>query len=315
MPPGQTDRQVLTVTLNAALDVTYASAVFRWGEQNRVEEVHSRAGGKGVNVARVLAQLGVDCTVTGLAGGPTGRAIRKSLDAEGLESELVEIIADSRRTVVAVSRSTGEVTEFDERGPVVRFEEWLAFEARFEELVRRRRAVVLAGSLPPGLPADAYRHLSEAAARHGVPVVLDTSGPALPAGLAGRPSLVKPNAKELLEASAGWEGSTEVVDAALELQRRGAQTVVVSLGPEGLLAVTPEGAWRATPPHVSGNPVGAGDTVVAALVAGMLEGRPWPERLRRAAALSAAAVAHPVAGGFDAGRFPELLEMTRVEGV
>jgi tagatose 6-phosphate kinase len=222
VPSGQTDRQVLTVTLNAALDLTYASAVFRWGEQNRVEEVHSRAGGKGVNVARVLAQLGVDCMVTGLAGGPTGRAIRESLDAEGLEPELVEIAADSRRTVVAVSSSTGEVTEFDEPGPVVGFEEWQAFEARFEELVRRRRAVVLAGSLPRGLPAEAYRRLAEAAADHGVPVVLDTSGPSLLAGLAGRPSLVKPNVKELMEAAAGREGSTEVVDMARELQR-GAQ--------------------------------------------------------------------------------------------
>jgi tagatose 6-phosphate kinase len=307
------NRPVLTVTLNAALDVTYRSGSLRWGEQNRVREVHQRAGGKGVNVARALEQLGIGTLVTGLAGGLSGQAIRESLQAAGLAEALVEIAVESRRTVVAVSESDGTVTEFDEPGPKVSAEEWERFLDRFEHLVQGAQVVALCGSLPGGLPQIAYATLMEIATRHGVPAVLDSSGAALAAGLAGKPAVVKPNVKELVEASGRPGPAGDLLELATEFQRRGAQAVVVSSGKEGLLALTPEGVWRAVPPEVDGNPVGAGDTVVAAIIAGLIERRPWPERVRVAAALSAAAVAHPVAGGFDAASYPRLLSKTRLE--
>jgi len=305
-----TRQPVLTVTLNAALDVTYNARRFVWGDQNRVEAVHRRAGGKGVNVARVLEQLGVGALVTGFAGGPTGEAIRRSLQAGGFQERLLEITAESRSTVVTVSEADGLVTTFDEPGPTVSSTEWERFLVLFDELVRGRRVVALSGSLSQGLPEDAYRRLAEVAARHGVPAILDSSGRALTAGLGGRPAVVKPNLKELLEASGAEETRGDVLAAARELQRRGAEAVVVSMGKEGLRAVTADGDWQAVPPEVRGNPIGAGDTAVAALIAGLIEGQPWPQRLARAAALSAAAVAYPVAGGYDAARYPELLEKT-----
>jgi tagatose 6-phosphate kinase len=310
---GADTAQVLTVTLNAALDLTYVAPFFEWGEQNRVQTVHSRAGGKGINVARILESLGVHSLVAGFAGGPTGRAIRDSLHAEGLESRMVETGADSRRTVVVVSESDRVMTEFDEPGPTLSHEDWARFLEVFRELVRGRSALALCGSLPRGLPEDAYRTLAELAAAQGARTVLDTSGAALLAGLGGGPVLVKPNAKELIEAAGGDGGVQGLLEGAAEFRRRGAGAVVVSRGAEGLLATTPEGTWRARPPQVSGNPAGAGDTVVAALVAGLLEDQPWPLRLARAAALSAATVAHPVAGGFEAARYSQLLEGTRVE--
>ena len=306
-----TRQPVLTVTLNAALDVTYNARRFGWGDQNRVEAVHRRAGGKGVNVARVLEQLGVGALVTGFAGGPTGEAIRRSLQAGGFQERLLEITSESRTTVVTVSEADGVVTTFDEPGPTVSSTEWERFLVLFDELVRGRRAVALSGSLAQGSPEDAYRRLAEVAARHGVPAILDSSGKALMAGLGGRPAVVKPNLKELLEAS-GAEATGDVLAAARELQRRGAEAVVVSMGKEGLRAVTPEGDWQVVPPEVRGNPIGAGDTAVAALIAGLIEGQPWPQRLARAAALAAAAVAYPVAGGYDPARYPELLEKTSV---
>jgi len=122
-----TRQPVLTVTLNAALDVTYNARRFVWGDQNRVEAVHRRAGGKGVNVARVLEQLGVGALVTGFAGGPTGEAIRRSLQAGGFQERLLEITAESRSTVVTVSEADGLVTTFDEPGPTVSSTEWERF--------------------------------------------------------------------------------------------------------------------------------------------------------------------------------------------
>lgn len=137
-----------------------------------------------------------------------------------------------------------------------------------------------------------------------MPVLLDTSGEPLRRGIAARPDLVKPNADELAQLT----GAREPRRATLDARRRGAHAVVSSLGPEGLLAATPEGLWRAAPPApVKGNPTGAGDSAVAGLLSGLVDGVPWPDRLVRAVALSAATVLSPVAGEFDAGAYEELL--------
>ena len=157
---------------------------------------------------------------------------------------------------------------------------------------------MLSGSLPPGVPAEAYAELIRLAAAGGVPAVLDTSGEALRRGAAAGPAVVKPNLAEL-EATVGRAVPADpsaVAGAADELRSHGAEAVVVSLGADGLLAVTGDGTWLAAPARAAGNPTGAGDAAVAGLARGLALGRPWPERLRHAAALGAAAVAAPVAG-------------------
>jgi len=131
-------------------------------------------------------------------------------------------------------------------------------------------------------------------------------------GVAGSPTLVKPNRDELMNAI----GTTDVAAAAATLRQAGAGAVVISLGVDGLLALTPEGAWRASPPErVAGNPTGAGDAAVAALVRGIVTGLPWPDRLRDAVALSAAAVAAALAGSFDADHYRRHLPAVRVEAL
>ncbi|HEV7629109.1 MAG TPA: PfkB family carbohydrate kinase, partial [Streptomyces sp.] len=138
---------------------------------------------------------------------------------------------------------------------------------------------------------------------------LDTSGEPLRRGLAARPDLVKPNAVEL----AGITGTTEPLRAARAAQRRGARSVAASLGPEGILLVTPDGIWQAGPPQpIAGNPTGAGDSAVAGLLSGMVEGLPWPDRLARAVALSAATVRAPTAGEFDEAVHADLLPRVKV---
>lgn len=305
---------ILTVTLNAALDVTYQVPGVDWDGVNRVAAVHRRAGGKGVNVARVLAALGQDVLVTGLAGGPTGQAIEADLQAAGLPHAFVGIAADSRTTLVvadsprtasaktasaktaSASTASGRTALFNEPGPEVTAAEFGRMVGRFTDLVATAEAVVISGSLPRGVPLDAYATLAAIAAEHGVPAIVDADGEPLRHAPGGRPSIVKPNAEEL--ARAVPEGGPE--EGAQALRGRGAESVVVSMGAEGLLAVTPEGIFRARMPYkVEGNPTGAGDSLVAGLALGLVERSPWPERLIRAAALGAAAVAAPVAGDFD----------------
>jgi tagatose 6-phosphate kinase len=287
---------ILTVTLNLALDVTYRVPAVNLHAANRVSSVAVRAGGKGVNVARILQELGHSVVVSGLVGGWTGDAVIANLHAAGIESALVPIAGETRRTLAVVDDATGDATGFWEPGPAITAAEWSAFLATYEGLAGEAEAVVLSGSLPPGAPADAYAQLCRGAQRTGIPAVLDADGESLRLGLAGNPALVKPNRDELTRAA----GTSDPVQGAQALRAAGAGAVVVSSGPDGLLAVTPDGTWRARPPErVAGNPTGAGDAAVAALTAGLVTGTPWPERLENAVALSAAAVAAPQAGAFD----------------
>ncbi|MFE0254591.1 1-phosphofructokinase family hexose kinase [Streptomyces sp. NPDC059010] len=303
---------ILTVTLNTALDITYRVRALRPHASHRVSEVTERPGGKGLNVARVLAALGHEVTVTGFAGGATGRVVQDRLTATpGVVDALVPVTGATRRTIAVVDERTGDTTQLNEPGPTVTPAEWSAFQEAYGDLLASASAVALCGSLPPGVPVGAYATLVRSAKAAGVPVLLDTGGEALRRGIAARPDLIKPNADELAELT----GSHEPLRATQDARRRGARAVVASLGAQGLLAVTPEGRWRATPPtRLHGNPTGAGDSAVAGLLSGWVERLPWPDRLARAAALSAASVVAPVAGEFDRRTYEELLGRVAVTG-
>ncbi|MET7450759.1 1-phosphofructokinase family hexose kinase [Streptomyces sp. NPDC005574] len=301
---------ILTVTLNTALDLTYRVPALLPHASHRVSEVTERPGGKGLNVARVLAALGHEVTATGFAGGATGRAVRERLAAvPGVVDALLPVAGATRRTVAVVDERSGDTTQLNEPGPSVGPAEWAAFQRAYGELVASASAVALCGSLPPGVPVGAYAGLIRVARAAGVPVLLDTGGEPLRRGVAARPDIVKPNAEELAELT----GSHEPLQATRDARRRGAHAVVASLGPDGLLAVTPEGRWRAAPPaRVRGNPTGAGDSAVAGLLSGLADHLPWPDRLARAVALSTATVLAPVAGEFSRTTYENLLPRTRV---
>ncbi|MFH8614739.1 1-phosphofructokinase family hexose kinase [Streptomyces sp. NPDC017979] len=300
---------MLTVTLNAALDVSYRVPALVPHAVHRVTEVRERPGGKGVNVARVLAALGHETVVTGFVGGPTGTVLRELLAPLAPHDALVPIAGTTRRTLAVVDAATGDTTQLNEPGPVVTADEWARFLDAYGALLRDADAVAICGSLPPGIHVGAYAELVRAARAADVPVLLDTSGEPLRRGIAARPDLVKPNVDELAQLT----GAREPLRAALSARRRGAHAVAASLGPEGLLAATPEGNWHArTPTPVRGNPTGAGDSTVAALLAGLVDGVPWPQRVARAVALSAATVLAPAAGEFDAAAYEQLLPRVTV---
>ncbi|NUL05412.1 1-phosphofructokinase family hexose kinase [Streptomyces lunaelactis] len=295
---------ILTVTLNTALDITYHVPALTPHACHRVGEVRERPGGKGLNVARVLAALGHETVVTGFAGGATGAVLRDLLAPLAPHDALLPIAGTTRRTLAVVDDASGDTTQLNEPGPTVSPEEWAAFLSSYGSLLRDADAVALCGSLPPGIHVGAYAELVRRARAADVPVLLDTSGEPLRRGIAARPDLVKPNADELAQLT----GSREPLRATRDARRRGAHTVVASLGADGVLAATPDGVWQASPPaSVRGNPTGAGDSAVAGLLSGLVEQLPWPDRLSRAVALSAATVLAPAAGEFDAEAYEDLL--------
>jgi tagatose 6-phosphate kinase len=315
---------IVVVCLNPALDVTHHVGAVDWGGVNRPSAVRARPGGKGLNVARTLHALGVDVLVLGLAGGVTGDGVEAALRELGVPAALTPVAGETRRTFTVVDDSVADhgVTAFHEAGPEAGEEEFAGFRRGYEQALEAAAAVVLSGSLPPGLEAGTYATLIETAAAAGVPAVLDTHGEALRRGAAAGPAIVKPNLAELAALagrplSSGMDRAADratVEAAAGELD--GAEAVVITLGPDGLLAATGDGCWRARPPAaMAGNATGAGDAVAAALAHGLVLGRPWDERLRHAAALGAATAAAPVAGEFRHQDYLGALSAVAVEEV
>lgn len=267
-----------------------------------------------MNVARTLHALGHETVAVLPLGGFDGEAVRAELQAAALPHYAIPIAGATRRTVTVVEAS-GRATGFNEAGPELGADEWAEICAAVASLLETAAldtsaVLVLSGKLPRGLADDAYAELVALADGYGVPAILDTEGAPLLAALAARPAIVKPNAHELLDAT----GLTDHRAAAAELLKRGASAVVASNGPDGLTALTAEGAWTARPPRIDGgNPTGAGDAAVAALAIGLAEASPWPETLAEAAALSAATVLTDRAGAFDAeayGRFRSEISVT-----
>lgn len=319
---------IVTVTPNPALDVSYQVPVLRPGHTHRVAAVFERAGGKGLNVSRVLHELGAKTLAIAPIGGILGDSIRADLLDSSVPHELLPIATATRMTVTVVATDTAadtaddpaaddsagldEATVLNEPGAALDETDWTRLLALVKVHLDGARVLVCSGSLPPGVDPDAYADLVVLGHSRGCPVVVDTSGPALTLAAEAGADVVKPNAAELRAVL----DVADPVAGAEELRARGAGAVVVSLGRAGMLAVTGEGRWRATPPRaVTGNPTGAGDAAVAALAHGIERDLPWPDRLRLAVAWSAAAVAAPTAGSVHRQVLDDIVERVAVERI
>lgn len=308
-----------TVTPNLALDVTYDVAALVPGDSHRVSQVRERAGGKGVNVARVAATLGHPVLVLGFVGGLTGETVAAGLFDAGLTALLTPIAGETRRTLAVVDESDGATTNFNEPGPAVSTDEWRALHDRVPWA--RLGVLVCSGSLPPGLPDHAFAELAVRARHHDVLTVVDAGGAALLAA-ARAGAVVRANAAELRAAldgdadeNKGGHHNGGIERGARRLVELGASAAVVTDGARGIVAASSAGAWRALPvEQVEGNPTGAGDActaVVAAAVAAAAE-PDWAEVLRVAVAASSAAVLTPVAGEIDLAAYRRWLPRVTV---
>lgn len=283
---------IVTVTANPALDLTWEIDRIEIGGTHRADTGAVRAGGKGLNVARVAHAQGFPVRAVTTCGGATGVEMRDELADSGVPHVLVPVSAPTRRSVAWVDRALGDTTIVNERGVNPSAEEWAAFSALVREEAAAASVLVISGSIPPGAPDDLLTDLIAAGA--GRPVIVDTSGPVLLTAADAGASVLKPNRAELLEAT----GLSDPIAGARELLRRGAGLVLLSLGVDGMYAVTIDRVLRARLPEpLAGNPTGAGDAAVAAAATLMAEGNTDPEAIvRRATAWSAAAVLMPLAG-------------------
>jgi tagatose 6-phosphate kinase len=297
--------RILTVTLNPAIDVTYRIPALQAGTTIPVTDVRTRAGGKGVNVASVVRRLGGDSLVLALAGLARPDEFRAGLDELGLSHRLVPACAAVRRTVAVVT-DDGTTTNLQEAGAEVATGAEAGITAVLRgELDAGAGAVVISGSVPPGLAAEVPARLVAVCAGYGVPVIADVSGAALRA-VATAGAVLMPNRDELAQLLGTLPRfGRDVAAAGRRLVAGGAAAVVATVGEDGVLAVTPTGAWSARPVEVvTGNPTGAGDAAAAALArhlaaAGSVSEVDWPAALVDVVATSSAGVREPVAGEID----------------
>lgn len=305
---------ILTVTLNAAIDKTHVIPGFGIGCVNRPSQVLALAGGKGINVARVLHALGEPVLATGFVAGHTGAHVLGLMDAEGIPHDFHRLPAGESRTCLAVVHPEGPPhTEINERGPHVEQADFDAFVERYEALLPRASWVALSGSLPPGLDAAAYLRLIALARQAGKRVSLDTSGPELPGALVGAPDVAKPNQGEA-ELALGCPVTLDNVQAALtRLRAIGPRVVALTLGGAGAAVSGGDEAWWVAAPDVRiVNPIGSGDSFLAAMLAMINRGATLAEAARWGVAAGTANVAVPGAAACTREAIAALVPLTRV---
>lgn len=316
--PGVLLPAVLTVTLNPAIDQTLSIPGFAAGRVNRVAESRSDAGGKAVNVASVLADLGVEVTATGFLGTENTGLFETLFARKKIVDRFVRIPGSTRVGLKIVDGATTTEINFPGLTPE-KSDLGLLFD-QIAVLTAPGHWVVLAGSVPAGVPDSLYAELIEAIHGKGGKTVLDTSGRPLREALASRPqsvkpTMIKPNVEELSElVGSPLRTPREVRAAAESLLDRGVQRVVVSMGGDGAVFVDRGRALLARPPAVTvRSTVGAGDAMVGGIVYAMLHDLPLEDVARLGTASGAYAVTRIGAGIGDLEEHRKLRERVEIE--
>lgn len=311
---------ILTITLNPAIDATYVIGRFRHGQVNRIVRSHARAGGKGNNVARVLAARGHEVVATGFLGGATGRRIEVGLRAEGIATAFTWLPGGESRTCHTVLEAgSGIATEFLEPGPAVTGDAWKAFGDALPALLARPDMIVVSGSAPAGMPGEFLDDLAGVLAQAGPNLAIDTSGHALAALLGARPALLKPNGEELQQLVGGGGSLGEQV-ARIQAHLIGQSLspdglVLVSLGEAGAMLVSAGEVIRCYPPRIAVvNPVGSGDALLAGFIDARLRNEELATCLANAVAMGTAACLQEVAGVVDQSEVERIRRQVRLGG-
>jgi 6-phosphofructokinase 2 len=276
---------IYTITLNPALDRTLWINEIREDLSNRIIREESYAGGKGIDVSKVLTALGVENRALGFIAGFAGRQLEAQLIRDGTQCNFIPVSGETRINIVIHEMSTGRQIILNSVGPEVKPFELLEI-ADVVKKLEEPECISIGGSLPPGAHPEIYRKIIETAKLRGARVVLDVDREALKIGIQGKPDVIKPNIHELSSlVGRKLEKRGEILEAAQEINRKGVKIVLVSMGPRGILLVSDGKIYHAVPPAVEVvNTIGAGDSSVAGFIYGQVSGMGLKESLSYAAA-------------------------------
>ncbi|EEQ80534.1 1-phosphofructokinase [Staphylococcus warneri] len=282
---------IYTVTFNPSIDYVMFVDDFKIDGLNRAQDTNKFAGGKGINVSRVLKTLGVDSTALGFAGGFPGDFIAQTLKDSDIHTDFVQVDEDTR---INVKLKTGQETEVNAQGPNVT-------DAQFQSLLNQIRettdndTVIVAGSVPKSIPSDAYAQIAKITRQTGAQLVVDAEKDLVETVLEYQPLFIKPNKDELeVMFNTSVKNDEDVIKYAKQILEKGAQSVIVSLGGDGAIYVDHQQSIKAVNPKGEViNTVGSGDSTVAGMVAGLATGLSVQDAFKQA-------VASGTATAFDA---------------
>ena len=306
--------KVATITLNAAYDLVGRLKRIELGEVNTVETLGLFPAGKGINVAKVLNDLGVEVAVGGFLGEDNQGDFEHMFRITGLQDKFQRVTGKTRINV-KITETEADVTDLNFLGYQISAEDWQKFVADSLDYCKEFDIVAVCGSLPRGVTPELFADWLLQLHQGGVKVVLDSSNAALTAGLKANPWLVKPNHREL----ESWVGHSlptlnDIIVAAKKLKAQGIANVIVSMGANGSLWLSDNAVVQAQPPKCENvvSTVGAGDSMVAGLIYGFVNNLSQQETLAFASAVSAFAVSQSNVGVSDRALLEPILKQVKV---
>ena len=286
---------IATLTLNPSLDRTVTVEELIMDEANRWTSLRRDPGGKGVNVSRVIHELGGKTVAYGFIGGIDGETLKHLLKQQGVTFDFTSIKGEIRSNFIIADLETCRQTRIDAPGPNIMRHELQKLVQKVRHISPKPDFLVFAGSVPPAVPDNIYRQLIDSAKSNGIKTVLDSDNKWLKEGIKAKPNVIKPNvheAEELLETNLRSESA--IVNALKLLVDRGIEVAVISRGKQGLMAYDGDKIVKATPPEVEvRSTVGAGDSTIAGLVLKLNQGLGLEEACRWAVAAGTAATLTP----------------------
>jgi tagatose 6-phosphate kinase len=309
---------ILTVTMNPSVDISYPIPDFKLDNVNRVEGVRKTAGGKGLNVARVIKQMGEGVVTTGVLGGTIGDYIIQELSKDRIENDFLKINQESRNCIAILHDS--KQTEILESGPTLTTEDGAAFLTKYESLLADVSLVTISGSLPKGLPLGFYRQMVKRSRVRGIPVVVDTSGESLRQVLLNdvKPFAIKPNITELSQLlGINVEPGIEILRQALMHEwLQGIEWIVVSMGGSGAFVKHGQDFYQVTIPKINVvNPVGSGDATVAGFAVAVKHRQSVQIVLKTAMTTGILNTMEAVTGYINTANFEEIFNQVTVEKI
>lgn len=308
---------ISTVTLNVSIDKAYKiKGSVESGKVIRVLECNNTAGGKGLNVSRVISICGEEVLATGFVGGHCGALVEELLENDNIKNQFTHVNSETRSCINILDENNIS-TEFLEKGSSVNKNEIDKFIEDFNQIIDNSNIITISGSVPQGVPTDIYATLIKMIKAKNKKVILDASGDLLKEGIKALPTMIKPNSEEMENLlGISINNREEVIKSAIKLYESGIELVVVSLGGDGALLVCEEGVYHGKPPKIKVvNTVGCGDSMVAAFAVAMERGYSNIDSLKYAVSISAANAMTFSTGNFNSKDADSIFENTIIEKI
>ena len=301
---------IITVTLNPALDKTIEIDEFKIGSVNRIVATRVDAGGKGINVSKVIKELQQESLALGFLGGSSGKHIKSYLDDLNINNDFIFVKGETRTNIKIIDTVNNTHTDINENGPSLVIEDITRIKEKIMKYCKQDSLVVLSGSVPSEVQGDIYSEIIKDIKSKGGKVILDADGELLIEGIKAGPYMVKPNIEELEKAfGISIDNQDEVIEVAKKILAYGVKYVVISQGSEGSIFISQDKVAKVPGIKVEvKSTVGAGDSMVAALAIAVEQDYSFEEAIKLACATSTANV---MTEGTQTGRFIDIEKLKK----